>query len=297
MSMRSFDLHPKPASSFRSRNAIGGLATILAGLFALILAIWRIVAFDVVQAHVVVDEHEKRETTIRFHLDISFVPSSSSGSGTTGLVNNIRHDCTRVVFEALDPLRRPIGGSGVITSRHSWNEKECRVVGYVDTFYGKGTFRVVAPMHFVDHKIIEMYVGTDTSSKFKRIRHFVPKKALLFSTVDLEHDVITQGKLGVWSYYIKLIPTHWEGVVSSQIAATRHFTALHPGMVDGTYVIYHYETSPLKMTFTGGAWDGLASSLVAIVGGTFALVGGITQFFIFRPKLGGGGKKKQHTKG
>ena len=295
----SADLHPKPTRSFRARTEWGGAATVLALVLGIGLGLAVSLSWGVdVQPHVVVDGHESKSEATRFHVvvDMRFRRQLAAEQAKPA---NHAELCHHIRVFAVDVLMRPVPESGVV----EWtgvNAKGdgCVVHAVVRSAYGRGSFRVAAPASLgPDHDVVSLSVSLDDDASgsavehLPRVSHLVPHEALVFSTLSSSAysgsaattptttptpTTPPNGNTpGTWSYFIQLVPTDWSSRRATQIAATRHFVRWEEAfpMLE-TQVVFHYETSPLKMVFvTPRSW----ATVVAVVGGTFAVVGHLAQ--------------------
>lgn len=95
---------------------------------------------------------------------------------------------------------------------------------------------------------------------------------------------------GMYQYYVKVVPTKYKAlgsnneIQSNQYSATEHISHLAPGSGRGLPGVYfYYEVSPIQARFeekrrTGGLL-GLITSLCAIIGGAFSLMGLVDLLF------------------
>eukprot|EP00600_Ochromonadales_sp_CCMP1393_P000950 CAMPEP_0174978192 /NCGR_PEP_ID=MMETSP0004_2-20121128/14050_1 /TAXON_ID=420556 /ORGANISM="Ochromonas sp., Strain CCMP1393" /LENGTH=375 /DNA_ID=CAMNT_0016229503 /DNA_START=137 /DNA_END=1264 /DNA_ORIENTATION=+ len=87
---------------------------------------------------------------------------------------------------------------------------------------------------------------------------------------------------GMYQYYIKVVPTRYKAlnseteIQSNQYSVTEHMSHLSPGSGRGLPGVYfYYELSPIQAVFEEkrGGWLHFVTSLCAIVGGAFSVMG------------------------
>lgn len=253
--MKLFDLHPKAATSARTKSAAGGLLTISTVFIALILLV-QLALNDLSKRteDVQIDSIGHGET-LEIDMDILF--TTVGGCSASYQV------------DVIDALGRPIADPKA-DMHHTTESHGCRIFARFHVPAGKGTFRMYPSVMMspdsvhANHRVNKIVVGNELPG--------VPKEARALKT-----EVVTTDKAGAWSYYLSLVPTTSNGVRGYQIAATRTFVELNDPRTARGSLFFHYEASPVRMHLESRV--GFSKLLhflaraIGILSGLFAFVG------------------------
>lgn len=294
--MKAFDLHPKPRQGFRSKTSGGGLITIVTLLVAFVLILIKVLEkINDVREDIII-EHETQKEYLLFRFDILF------------LDNNV---CEGYSFQVLDALARAVNipENDVLLDKvqyHKETQTSCRIVGEINVPPGRGMFKIT-PMvsvpllgkptplysyHYANHEILHLRVvdplASDFSYWYSTAGKFLNKKSLEISTKSSSYPqkAMLQNsnhheQQGFWVYSINIVGTSFASKRGYQIASSRHFMPAVNFQITGS-LFFHYESSPLRMTYSFPTVGlSFVSLIFGIVGGLFACVGFLKEFCLY----------------
>ena len=292
--MKAFDLHPKPRQSFRNKTSGGGILTIVTLFIAFVLVLIKYFEkINDVKEDIVI-EHETSKDYLLFSFDILF------------LDNNVCGDYT---FQVLDAIARPVVDlpeNQALTKQVKYNkvtQTSCRVIGEIKVPPGRGMFKITpistasmhgkpTPLysyHHGNHEINYLRVVDPSTKDFhtSKARQILGAKSLEVSTTSSSYQkIISKESLhnnqGFWVYSINIIGTSFSSNKRGyQIASSRHFMPSANFQITGS-LFFHYESSPLRMTYTFPSVGlSFVSLIFGIIGGLFACVGFLKEFILF----------------